>query len=121
MRFCIVGSGAVGGYYGAKLARAGHDVTFIARGAHLAAMRERGLTIKSTLGDFTVPARAEERADQVPAVDVAIVAVKTYSNREALPPVQAIVRDRGVALTLQNGVDSVEEVAGFVPASRVIG
>ena len=58
MRFAILGSGAVGGYYGAKLARAGHDVTFIARGAHLAAIRERGLEIRSpALGDFTVRAR----------------------------------------------------------------
>src|SRR5688572_26693098 len=106
MRFCIVGSGAVGGYYGAKLAQAGHDVTFIARGAHLAAIRERGLTVKSQLGDFTVRARAEDRADQVPPVDVAILAVKTYSNSEALPMLKTVVRDQGVALTLQNGVDS---------------
>ena len=57
MKFAILGSGAVGGYYGAKLARAGHDVTFIARGAHLAAIRERGLQIRSPmLGDFTVAA-----------------------------------------------------------------
>ena len=57
--------GAVGGYYGAKLARAGHDVTFIARGAHLAAIRERGLQIRSPmLGDFTVRARAEEDTAQ---------------------------------------------------------
>jgi 2-dehydropantoate 2-reductase len=121
MRFCIVGSGAVGGYYGAKLARAGHDVTFIARGDHLAAMRARGLTIKSQLGDFTVPARAEERAENVPPVDVAILAVKTYSNRDALPMLRTIVRDGAVALTLQNGVDSVDEVAAVVPDDRVLG
>ena len=62
MRFAILGSGAVGGYYGAKLARAGHDVTFIARGAHLAAIRERGLEIRSPmLGDFTVRAPGRGR------------------------------------------------------------
>ena len=61
MKFAVLGSGAVGGYYGAKLARAGHDVTFIARGAHLAAIRERGLQIRSPLlGDFTVHAAAED-------------------------------------------------------------
>ena len=121
MRFCIVGSGAVGGYYGAKLAHAGCDVTFLARGAHLAAIRERGLTIKSRLGDFTVRAPAEDRPENVPAVDVAILAVKTYSNRDALPMLKAIVGDAGVALTLQNGVDSVEELAAHVDIGRVIG
>src|SRR5688572_12243798 len=66
MRFAIVGSGAVGGYFGAKLARHGQDVTFIARGAHLAAIRERGLQVKSAkLGDFVVHAPAEDDATKV--------------------------------------------------------
>ena len=121
MRFAIVGSGAVGGYYGAKLARAGHDVTFIARGAHLAAIRARGLAIKSPLGDFVVKANAEDDPVKVPPVDVAIFAVKAYSNRDALPILKAVVRDRGVALTLQNGVESVDEVASSVGAPRVLG
>lgn len=121
MRFCIVGSGAVGGYYGAKLAQAGHDVTFIARSAHLAAIRERGLTVKSQLGDFTVRADAEDRAENVPPVDVAILAVKAYSNAEAIPMLKTILRDQGVALTLQNGVDSVDQIASVVPRPRVLG
>jgi 2-dehydropantoate 2-reductase len=121
MRFAIVGSGAVGGYYGAKLAQAGHDVTFVARGAHLAAMRARGLAIKSPLGDFAVKARAEDDPANVPPVDVAVFAVKAYSNRDALPMLKAIVRDQAVALTLQNGVDSVDEVAAAVGAGRVLG
>lgn len=121
MKFCIVGSGAVGGYYGAKLARAGHDVIFIARGSQLAAIRERGLAIKSPLGDFTVRARAEEDPSKVPAVDVAIFAVKTYSNPAAVPLLARIVRDDTIVLTLQNGVDSVEEVAAAVGEARVLG
>ena len=121
MRFCIVGSGAVGGYYGAKLARAGHDVTFVARGAHLAAIRAHGLTVKSQLGDFTVHAPAEDRAGNVGPVDVAILAVKAYSNPEALPLLKAILRDEAVALTLQNGVDSVDDVATVVDRRRVLG
>jgi 2-dehydropantoate 2-reductase len=121
MTFAIVGSGAVGGYYGAKLARAGHDVTFIARGAHLAAIRARGLTIKSPLGDFVVQAKAEDDPAKVPPVDVAIYAVKAYSNREALPILEKVVSDRAVALTLQNGVDSVDELAASVGAKRVLG
>jgi 2-dehydropantoate 2-reductase len=121
MRFSIVGSGAVGGYYGAKLVRAGHDVTFLARGAHLRAMQQRGLTIKSPLGDFTVPARAEERPEDVPATDVAIFAVKNYSNADAIPALAKVMRDGTVTLTLQNGVDSADEVAAVVGKARVLG
>lgn len=121
MTFAVVGSGAVGGYYGAKLARAGHDVTFVARGAHLAAIRERGLTIKSPLGDFVVKARAEEDPARIPPVDVAIFAVKAYSNRDALPILKALVGEQTTALTLQNGVESVDEVAAVAGRSRVLG
>jgi 2-dehydropantoate 2-reductase len=121
MRFSIVGSGAVGGYYGAKLARAGHDVTLIARGAHLQAMRERGLEVKSPLGDFTVRVRAEDRPEQAPQADVAIFAVKAYSNAEAIPLLRRAVSGGTVALTLQNGVDSVEEVAAALGEGPVLG
>jgi 2-dehydropantoate 2-reductase len=121
MRFCIVGSGAVGGYFGAKLAHAGHDVTFLARGAHLEAIRSRGLAVKSVLGDFTARGAAEDRAEHVQPVDVAILAVKTYSNPEALPMLKTIMRDNAVALTLQNGVDSVDDVASAVDSARVLG
>lgn len=124
MQVAIVGSGAVGGYFGAKLARAGHDVTFVARGRHLAAIRERGLTVRSTTGDFaefTVQARAVDRAEEVPTPDVAIFAVKSYSNAEALPLLGAVARERALVLTLQNGVDSVDEIARFVDRDRVLG
>jgi 2-dehydropantoate 2-reductase len=122
MRFAILGSGAVGGYYGAKLAQAGHEVTFIARGAHLAAIRERGLQIKSPmLGDFTVTARAEEDTRNVGPVDVVIVAVKAYDNDTALPMIPAMIGADTCVLTLQNGVDSVNEVAAIVGEERVIG
>jgi 2-dehydropantoate 2-reductase len=122
MLFAILGSGAVGGYYGAKLARAGHDVTFIARGAHLQAIRERGLEIRSPLvGDFTVRARAEEDTSRVGAVDVVVVAVKAYDNATALPMIVPMLGPQTTVLTVQNGVDSVSEVAAIVGESRVVG
>jgi len=122
MRFAILGSGAVGGYYGARLARAGHDVTFIARGAHLAAIRERGLTVHSPmLGDFTVRARAEDDTTTVGPVDVVIVAVKAYDNASALPLLAPMMGPASSVLTLQNGVDSVQEVAVVVGEGPVIG
>jgi len=122
MRFAILGSGAVGGYYGARLARAGHDVTFIARGAHLAAIRERGLAVRSSmLGDFTVRARAEEDTATVGAVDVVIIAVKAYDNESALPLLTPMMGSGSSVLTLQNGVDSAQEVATLVGEGPVIG
>jgi 2-dehydropantoate 2-reductase len=121
MRFTIVGSGAVGGYYGAKLARAGHDVTFIARGAHLDAMRRDGLSVKSPLGDFSVRARAESDPSNAPAADVVIYAVKAYSNPEALDVLARSVRGDAAALTLQNGVDSADELAAVLGERTVIG
>jgi len=121
MRFTMVGSGAVGGYYGAKLARAGHDVTFIARGTHLDAIRRDGLSVKSSLGDFIVRARAESDPAEAPAADVVILAVKAYSNDTALGLVERGVRGNAVALTLQNGIDSVNELAAAVDRRQVLG
>jgi 2-dehydropantoate 2-reductase len=122
MRFAILGSGAVGGYYGAKLARAGHDVVFIARGSHLAAIRERGLEVRSpTVGSFTIQARAEEDTSKVGTVDCVIVAVKAYDNATALPLVVPMVGPGSSVLTLQNGVDSVNELAAIVGEEAVIG
>ncbi len=122
MRFAILGSGAVGGYYGARLALAGHDVTFVARGAHLAAIRERGLQIKSAaLGDFVASARAEEDTARVGPVDVVLFAVKTYDNPTALPLLRPMLGADTVVLTVQNGVDSPDEVAAVAGEARTLG
>ncbi len=122
MRFAIVGSGAVGGYYGAKLARAGHDVTFIARGAHLQAIRERGLHVRSPmLGDFTVHAPATGDTSAAGVADVVILAVKTYDSAAAILSIPPMLGSRSAVVTLQNGVDSVAELSGVVGESRVVG
>jgi 2-dehydropantoate 2-reductase len=122
MRIAILGSGAVGGYYGAKLARAGQDVTFIARGAHLAAIRERGLQIRSReLGDFVATGTAEEDTAKVGPVDLVIVAVKAYDNPTALPLLQPMLANGTAVLTVQNGVDSPDEVAAVAGESRTLG
>jgi 2-dehydropantoate 2-reductase len=122
MKIAILGSGAVGGYYGARLAQAGHDVTFIARGAHLAAMRERGLQIKSVaLGDFLVHARAEEDTARVGPVELVLFAVKTYDNPTALPLLRPMLGPSTAVLTVQNGVDSAGEVAAAAGDARTLG
>ncbi|HXW08608.1 MAG TPA: 2-dehydropantoate 2-reductase [Vicinamibacterales bacterium] len=122
MRFAILGSGAVGGYYGARLARAGHDVTFVARGAHLRVIRESGLHVRSpALGDFTVRAPAEEDTARVGTVDAVVIAVKAYDNATALPLVQPMLGAETVLLTLQNGVDSVDELAALYGEAPILG
>ncbi len=122
MRIAIFGSGGVGGYYGARLARAGQDVTFVARGAHLAAIRERGLEVRSpALGDFIVRAGAEEDPSKIGTVDLVIVAVKAYDNRTALPMIAPMLGPATSILTLQNGVDSVAELAALYGEAAVIG
>ncbi len=122
MNIAVLGSGAVGGYFGAKLALAGHDVTFIARGAHLQAIRERGLQVRSAeLGDFIAHGRAEHDTSVAGMQDLVIVAVKCYDNGTALPQLTPMVGPSTAVLTLQNGVDSVEEVAAVVDRRPVIG
>jgi 2-dehydropantoate 2-reductase len=122
MRFAILGSGAVGGYFGAKLARSGQHVTFIARGAHLEAIRAKGLEIRSAkLGDFAVRAPAETDTAKVGAVDVVIVAVKAYDNSTALPMITPMIGPNTVVLTLQNGVDSSDQIAAIAGEAHVLG
>jgi 2-dehydropantoate 2-reductase len=121
MRVAILGSGAVGGYYGARLVRAGHDVTFLARGAHLEALRLRGLEIRSPLGDFRVRAPTATDPAKAGPVDVVLFSVKTYDNDTALPMLAPLLGPDAVVLTLQNGVESPDVIAGTVGESRVLG
>lgn len=121
MRVCVIGAGAVGGYFGARLARSGHDVVFLARGAHLEAIRARGLTIRDHSGEWRVKAPAEEPGAGLGEVDVVVYAVKTYSNPEALPLLAAVAGDHAVVLTLQNGVDSPLGIETVIGHNRTIG
>jgi 2-dehydropantoate 2-reductase len=122
MRFAVLGSGAVGGYFGARLARAGQDVTFIARGAHRDAIREHGLEIRSAaLGGFVAQAPAESDTARVGAVDVVVVAVKAYDNDTAYPMIAPLLGPDTVVLTLQNGVDNVDQLGRMVGPERVLG
>jgi 2-dehydropantoate 2-reductase len=122
MRFAILGSGAVGGYFGAKLANAGQDVTFVARGAHLEAIRSNGLAVQSAkLGDFVVRAPAESDTSRIGRVDVVIVSVKAYDNATALPLLTPLLGPETAVLTLQNGVDSVDQVAAVTGDHHVLG
>jgi 2-dehydropantoate 2-reductase len=120
LRIAVVGAGAVGGYYGAKLALAGHDVHMLARGAHRRAMAERGLAIWSVLGDVVVhPGVAAHPADIGP-VDLVLFAVKTYDNAVAIPLLAPLLASQTLVLSLQNGVSGIDDLAAHVGASRVL-
>lgn len=116
----MVGAGAVGGYYGALLARAGHDVQMLARGAHLKALDERGMMIWSPLGDFIAHPAAVASVDAIGVVDLVLLAVKTYDNDAALPLLTPLVGPDTLVLTLQNGVRSMHDVAAVVGQAAVL-
>jgi len=122
MRIAIMGSGGVGGYFGARLAQAGNDVAFIARGRHLAAMRANGLAIRSVLGDMTIPRPAvtDDPAGLAPA-DIVLFAVKLWDTEGAAQAVLPLLATGGVVVPFQNGVESIERIGAIVGADRVMG
>ena len=112
MRVAVMGTGGTGGFYGGLLARAGEDVTFIARGAHLDAIRSRGLTVKSRLaGDFTIPAKATGVPGEIGSVDLVLFCVKAYDTEPAAALIRPIVGPETVILSVQNGIDNDERIA----------
>jgi 2-dehydropantoate 2-reductase len=122
MKILIMGTGGVGGYYGALLAQQGNEVTFIARGAHLYAIRHEGLKVKSVHGDFTVfPAKATEDPAKVEPVDLILFCVKTYNTDEAAEAIRPTVGPQTTVLSLQNGIDAAERIGKVVGEEHVIG
>jgi len=122
MRIAIVGAGGVGGYFGGRLAAAGADVTFLARGAHLEAMRARGLRITSPKGDLHLPrVKAESDPAAVGPVDVAFFAVKLYDTVGALALLPPLVGPNTIVVGFQNGVETVASLTGAVGAAHTAG
>ena len=122
MKIAIMGTGGVGGYYGGLLAKAGKDVTFIARGAHLQAIRKTGLQVKSVHGDFQVSkAKATDKPADVGPVDLIIFATKTYQTDEAAKAIKPMVGKDTVVVPLQNGVDAADRIGQVVGMDHVLG
>jgi len=122
MRSAVVGVGGTGGYFGGLLARAGEDVTFIARGNNLEALRARGLTVESRLaGTFTVAVRATDDPREVDPVDLVLFCVKTYDTAVAAKSARPLVRPDTMLLSLQNGIDDEERIAQALGHSSGIG
>ena len=121
MIIAIMGAGAVGSYFGGLLAKAGLDVTFIARGAHLKALQEQGLRIKSYKGDFSLPVKATSNPEEVGKVDLVLFCVKAYHTEEAARLCLPMVGPETVIISLQNGVDNEEKIAAIVCPEKVMG
>jgi 2-dehydropantoate 2-reductase len=121
-RFAIMGSGGVGGYFGARLAAAGADVTFIARGGHLDAIRDHGLEIISPLGDVTVqPAQATDRPGDIGPVDVVLFATKLWDTEAAGAACRPLLGADTAVVSLQNGVDAEDRLAAILGSNHVMG
>ncbi len=122
MKVAIVGSGGVGGYFGGRLAAAGVDVTFLARGAHLAAMRRNGLRIDSPEGNVVLPAvSATDDPATVGPADVVLFAVKLYDVESALPTLGPLIGPQTVVVPLQNGVAAVDMLTAAVGRDHAAG
>jgi 2-dehydropantoate 2-reductase len=122
MRIAILGAGGVGGYFGGALARAGHTVSMLARGAHLDALRERGLEVRTPEGSFTVAVAATDDPAKLGPLDLAVVAVKGYSLPEIAPAVRLAAESGALILPLLNGVEAADRlVASGVPDGQVLG
>jgi 2-dehydropantoate 2-reductase len=122
MSIAILGAGGVGGYYGGILARAGHRVALLARGAHLEALQERGLEVRTPEGTFTVAVEAAGEADEMRGIELAVVAVKSYSLAEIAPAARLLAERGAVVVPLLNGVEAADRlIESGVPGERVLG
>lgn len=122
MKILIMGTGGVGGYYGGLLAQQGNEVTFVARGAHLYAMRHEGLKVKSIHGDFTLPTvNATDDPAKVGPVDLILFCVKTYNTDQAAQAIRPAVGAQTVVMSLQNGIDAAERIGNIVGVEHVVG
>jgi 2-dehydropantoate 2-reductase len=122
MKIAIIGTGGVGGYFGGKLAKAGYDVTFLARGAHLKAIQQKGLTVKSILGDFTIdPVQVTDRIDAIGLTDLIILGVKAWQVSDISKELLTIIKKDTMVLPLQNGVMAAEELMEIIKNENIIG
>ncbi len=121
MKILVMGAGAVGSYFGARLRAAGEDVVLCARGKHLAAIRERGLDITSIRGDLKIPVTATDTPNQFAPYDLILFCVKGYDTEAAAQLIQGCLKPEGAILTIQNGVENEAHLATIFGADAVMG
>ena len=121
MKIAVMGAGGVGGYFGGRLAQAGNDVVFIARGKHLEALRAKGLSLKSAAGDATLKVEAVEDPADAGSAEVVLFAVKLWDTESAAERIRPLVAGGGVVIPFQNGVESIERIGAVLGRERVMG
>ncbi len=121
LRIAIIGTGGVGGYLGAKLWKTGHDLIFIARGEHLAAMRETGLRLESPDGDIQARGTFEASLDERHPCDLIIIAVKSFDTLAAAQLARPAVRENTMVMSIQNGVENEDQIGGILGPEHMIG
>ena len=122
MKIAVIGAGGVGGYFGGRLAAAGNDVTFVARGEHLRAIRERGLAVKSALGDFRIsPARATDEIARLERPELVVLGVKAWQVKGVAEELRGVIDERTTVLPLQNGLTAAAEVGEALGKGRAVG
>src|SRR5262245_58090441 len=114
MKVAVVGAGGVGGYFGGRLAAAGHDVHLIARGPHLVALRRDGLRVRSVKGDFVADVRATNDPAEIGLCDVVLFCVKSYDTEGAAARLEPLLGQDTAVVSLQNGIDNEEKIAAAV-------
>jgi 2-dehydropantoate 2-reductase len=121
VKVAVFGTGGLGGYFGGRLARAGTEVHFLARGAHLQALRENGLTVRSTLGDFSVPVRATDDPADMGPCDYVLFCVKSFDTEEVAGRLGPLIGKETAVVSLQNGIDNEEKIAAAAGWEHVMG
>ncbi|MEE8392804.1 MAG: ketopantoate reductase family protein [Rhodospirillales bacterium] len=122
MKIAVMAAGGVGGYFGARLAAAGYDVSFVARGSHLEAMRRDGLRIESGLGDLKLdPLKATGDPGEIGPVDVVMFAVKLWDTEEAAAACRPLVGDGTAVISFQNGIGAIDVLSRVLGPEHALG
>lgn len=122
MKIAIIGAGGVGGYFGGRLAKAGFDVTFLARGKQLKALQQKGLMVKSILGDIHLhKVDATNRISEIGPSDLVVLALKAWQVKEILDDLKTIIHPTTILLPLQNGVVTANELAEVIDKKHIVG
>jgi 2-dehydropantoate 2-reductase len=121
MKIAIIGTGGAGGYFGGKLSQAGNDVTFLARGEHLKAIKNKGLSVKSISGDFLIhPAKATDKISEIGKSDLIILGVKAWQVKEIAKQLKTIVGTETSVIPLQNGILAAEELSSELNPQNIL-
>lgn len=122
MKIAVLGSGGIGGFLGGALGKSGEDVSFLARGNHLDAMRNRGLSVESvSLGNFQLKVKATDKPSDIGTVDLVLFCVKSYNTETAVQQIGPLIGRDTAVLSFQNGVDNEDKIAQVVGQEHVLG